>query len=123
MKRLSPFLFLLFLSGCNHAVDKAHLPGAYSFKENGIEQKVEIDSDGEYVNSLFTNGVLSWSETGQWAYDTESNERGITFSKFRFGLPNTSTVQGFWFVVPTQPILGKRQLCFDVDLNRCFEAS
>jgi len=122
MKYSIMVLLAFLLGGCSRVVDEADLPGVYVFEGNKLRQQITLKKNGEYLNALYGGGVLSWTETGTWVYEQEGGKSGITFSKFKFGLKDTPDVPGYWFVVPEKTIAGRRQLCFDIDLNRCFEA-
>jgi len=122
MKYSIVVLLTFLLGGCSRGVDKADLPGVYFFEGKGLRQQITLNTNGEYLNALYADGVLSWTETGKWSYEQQGGKGGVTFSNFRFGLKDTAVGPGFWFVVPEKTIAGRKQLCFDIDLNRCFQA-
>jgi len=116
-------LFLLVAAaGCSRDVDKADLPGRYSVESDSLKQEITIRVDGKYVNAFYRDGKLIWSDQGDWAHEEQKGKRGITFSGFRFGIPGHSAEPGYWFVLPEKSLWGAKRLCFDPDLNRCFEA-
>lgn len=115
-------LFALLLGACSRAVGKADVPGVYVFESKELRQRITVGRNDEYLNELYADGVLSWAETGTWAFEQEGGKNGISFSMFRFGLRDLSSTRGYWFVVPEKTITGRRRLCFDTDLDRCFEA-
>lgn len=64
------------LGGCSRGVEKADLPGVYVFEGNGQMQQITVNTNGEYLNALYVDGVLSWTETGAWTYE-QLNRPGI----------------------------------------------
>lgn len=117
------FLVLLavMLAGCSRGLDKTELPGLYRFASDSLKQEVTVGADGTYVNTLYRDGKLVWLDQGDWAYEEQRGKTGVTFSKFRFGIPGHSTNPGYWFVVPEKAFTGAKKLCFDPDLDHCFE--
>lgn len=131
MSHLTVIFLVLLLSGCFRGVNKADLPGTYAFEENGLKQEITINANGRYSNTLFSNGAVIWSDAGGWVYETVAGETGITFGDFRsgvddtsvkFGLDKTFNLPGYWFVVPERTFFGHKQICFDKDANKCFQA-
>ena len=122
MNRLLLMLLLVGIAGCSRELDKAELPGVYSVESDSLKQVVTIRADGKYVNALYRDGKLAWSDQGGWAYEEQRGKTGVTFTKFRFGMPGHSADPGYWFVLPEKSLSGAKRLCFDPDLNRCFEA-
>ena len=122
MSRKLLLFLLVAIAGCSRGVDKAELPGLYSVESDSLKQEVTIRADGKYVNAFYRDGKLAWSDQGDWAYEEQRGKTGITFTKFRFGMPGHSTEPGYWFVLPEKSVSGAKRLCFDPDLNRCFEA-
>jgi hypothetical protein len=122
MKYSAVLLLAFLLGGCSRGLDRADLPGVYVFDGSGLRQQITLNMNGEYLNALYADGALSWTETGKWIYEQQGSKSGVTFSNFRFGLKDTSDRPGLWFVVPEKTIAGQKQLCFDIDLNRCFRA-
>ena len=101
----------------------ADVAGTYRFEGSAEVQEISVESNGHYVNSYFRDGSLIWRDEGKWQRDEVGGEQGITFSKFRFGLPDQSARPGYWFVVPERVLFGNVRLCFDPDLGYCFERS
>ena len=118
-------LFLLLLlgtvAGCSRGVGKTELPDVYRFISGNLKQEVTINADGNYLNALYREGMLVWSDREGWAYDEQKGQSGITLTKFRFGIAGHSDVPGYWFVVPEKTLTGVKKLCFDPDLDQCFE--
>lgn len=122
MNRLFLMLLLVWIAGCSRELDKAELPGVYSVESDSLKQVVTIRADRKYVNALYLDGKLAWSDQGGWAFEEQKGKTGVTFTKFRFGMPGHSADPGYWFVLPEKSVSGAKRLCFDPDLNRCFEA-
>ena len=121
--RLKLLLLLsVAMASCSRGVDKAELPGLYRAVSDSLKQEVTIRADGKYVNAFYRDGKLTWSDQGDWAYEDQKGKAGITFTSFRFGMPGLSAAPGYWFVFPEKSLTGTKRLCFDLDLNRCFEA-
>lgn len=115
-------LFMVAIAGCSRGFNKAELPGIYAFERDSLKQEITISADGKYLNTLYLDGKPAWSDQGGWVYEDLSGKTGATFTKFRFGVPGHAAVPGYWFVVPEKSVTGVRRLCFDPDLDRCFEA-
>jgi hypothetical protein len=122
MNRKLLLVSVVAFAGCSRGFDRAELPGVYSFEVDGVKQEVTIEADGKYANVLYREGRLVWSDRGEWAYEEHNGKVGVTLGKFRFGIPGHSAVSGYWFVSPEKSFSGARRLCFDLDLDRCFEA-
>lgn len=95
-------------------------PGIYIAKEGMVTQELELDVNGEYINSIYENGCLQWIEKHSWTY--EESMGGVVFSNFRFALNDTPSFSGYWFVEPERSITGAIRLCYDPDLRRCFQS-
>ncbi len=133
MKNLNLMLLLaLAVVSCFRGVTKAELPGFYEFQIKNVKQQITVGADGTYTNALYRDGALVWSDQETWSYDEWDGEKGICFNEFRFGIPDhdftpwfldlgRSSRRGFWFVVPEKTPSGIRELCFDPDLDRCFQ--
>lgn len=121
MNRLLRMLLLAGIAGCSRGLDQDELPGIYSVEGGRLKQEITILSGGKYVNSLYFDGKLAWSDQGDWAYEELKGKTGVTFTKFRFGMPGHPADPGYWFVLPETSFGGAKRLCFDPDLNRCFE--
>jgi hypothetical protein len=114
---------LLAVAGCSRGVDRAELPGRYEFSLDNMKQQVTISADGKYVNVLYRDNALVWSEQGVWTYyEAAGKHTEIILDKFKFGIPEYAS-GGSWFVVPEKTLTGVKALCFDPDLDRCFRAS
>ena len=141
MMRYLVFFLALMLVSCSRGVEQSELPGQYEFALDNVRQQVTIDAEGKYVNALYRDGVLVWSDQGKWTYEKSAGKNGIAFTEFRFGileysptklsspeysgmpkLPDSSG-RGLWYVVPEKTLTGTRELCFDPDLDRCFQRS
>lgn len=120
--RIAAASLLLLLACCSRDVVQDEFPGVYRFDFGEGTEVIEVKSDGTYSNSLYTGKTLDWEDAGTWSVDNKMESVGITFNRFRFGVPDRSHVQGYWFVIPERSILGHKRLCFDLDLGRCFEA-
>jgi hypothetical protein len=72
--------------------------------------------------TFYRDDALVWSGRGGWTYEEQQGDAGITFAKFRFGIPGYSSERGYWFVVPQKTFTGQTKLCFDIDLKRCFQS-
>lgn len=122
MKRqLVALMVLPFISACGDQGPVTNVAGSYHFERSSEVQEISVESSGHYVNSYFRDGSLVWRDEGKWQRDEVGGEQGITFSKFRFGLPDQSARPGYWFVVPERALFGNVRLCFDPDLGCCFE--
>jgi hypothetical protein len=115
-------LLLVALAGCSRELDTAGLPGVYRYEGDGVKQEITVSANGKYRNVLYLEDRLMWSDEEDWEYEQVSGKFGITFSKFRFGIPGHRPLSGYWFVEPERSSSGVKRLCFDPDLNRCFEA-
>ena len=117
------FLMLLLgaVAGCSRGVGKTQLPDIYRFVSGNLKQEVTISPDGKYLNAFYREGSLVWSDREGWAYEEQKGESGITLAKFRFGIARHSDVPGYWFVVPEKTLTGVKKLCFDPDLDQCFD--
>jgi len=122
MTRYLVLLLALVLASCSRGVEQPELPGQYEFSLDNMRQQVTISVDGKYANAFYRNGALVWSNQGKWTYEESAGKKGVAFAEFRFGIPEYSSVQGLWFVVPEKTLAGIRELCFDQDLERCFQA-
>jgi hypothetical protein len=116
------FLLVLAIAGCTRGMDKAEVPGIYEFGIDNLKQQITIGADGKYSNAFYQGGALVWSDQGAWTYEEQKGKPGITFAKFRFGIPGHASEPGYWFVVPEKTLTGVKALCFDLDLDRCFRA-
>lgn len=126
-------LSLIFLAACDEREAASDIAGTYRFEGKGETQEIAVEEGGRYVNSYFRDGALIWRDEGVWEHDEAGNEKGITFEEFRFGLDDHSPRhsdfglkdnfprRGYWFVVPERSFLGSARLCFDPDLDHCFE--
>lgn len=114
-------LIVLGLAGCSNQVEKTQLPGSYEFTLDGLRQVVVIGADGRYTNTLYKDGVASWSDQQAWTYEEQGGKGGVTFTGFRFGIPGHVSSPGFWFVIPEKTFGGTTELCFDADLGHCFQ--
>jgi hypothetical protein len=121
MRRLAAIFFSLALAACSRSVTKGDLPGVYVAKEGDITQELRLEQNGTYVNTLYINGSVQWSENQSWIYEVHDGKSGTVFSKFRFGLKDTPSSAGYWFVEPVKSAAGGIQLCYDPDLGRCFQ--
>src|SRR5258708_12647971 len=117
MKFTNVVLLTFLVGGCSRGVDKADLPGVYFFEGKGIRQQITLNTNGEYLNALYADGVLSWTETGKWSYEQQGAKGGVTFSNFRFGLKDTAVGPGFWFFVPEKTIAAPNHLSLAIHLN------
>lgn len=133
-------ILILVLAGCSREVDQSELPGQYQFSLDNMRQQVTVSTEGKYVNAFYRDGALVWSDQGKWAYETSAGKKGVAFAEFRFGIPEysparldsheyseipklpDSSSRSLWYVVPEKTITGTRELCFDPDLGRCFQA-
>ena len=120
-------LVVLFvaLAGCSRTPTQEELPGLYVFEQSDSRQEIGIKSDGSYTNSYIREGILVWSDVGRWEYEKSGNVYGVTFSLFHVGIPDDYKTRGrgFWFVPAEKDMFGSIALCFDLDLNRCFQRS
>lgn len=110
---------ICLMMGCSREVKQSELPGQYVFSLGNARQQITISANGHYFNTFYRNRTLSWSDQGTWEYKDVLGEKGILLNRFKFGFKEYSS-DGTWFVVPEKTILGKRKLCFDSDLDRCF---
>lgn len=140
MTRYLVLLFALVLASCSRGVEQPELPERYEFSLDNMKQQITIGADGKYTNAFYRDGALVWSDQGKWTYEELSGEKRIAFAQFRFGIPEYSPARSgapeysempklpessgrsFWFVVPEKTLAGIRELCFDPDLDRCFQA-
>ena len=106
-------------------VDRARLPAIYRFSSGRVMQEINVRADGTYINSYYVNRCLRWSYISNWKMEEQSENIGVTFKYFRFGVPGYGVEQpGYWFVSPVTTLFGDRKLCFDPDnSNLCFRAS
>jgi hypothetical protein len=109
-----------FVMSYSRVLASAEIPGNYAFKLGTVEEKITLLADGIYTNALRVNDQLAWEDKGTWSHDKIGNQSGITFAKFRFGVQGYSSRPSYWFVTPEKTIMGKKKLCFDPDLDRCF---
>lgn len=114
-------LFSLLALGCSRGVGQSELPGQYEFALDNMKQQIRISADGKYSNTYYRDGILVWSDQGTWNHEEAAGEKGIALMEFRFGVPEYAINRGLWFVVPEKTFSGVRKLCFDPDLNRCFQ--
>jgi hypothetical protein len=135
------WILVLMVSGCSRAVDKTELLGRYEFPLDNMKQEITIGVDGKYTNVFYRDGVLAWSDQGEWTYEKLSGGREemvIAFAEFRFGIPEyssgrygnpeysklpklpDSSKRSLWYVAPEKTFTGVMELCFDPDLYRCF---
>ena len=132
MNRLVSILLLTFIASCSRSLSDKEVVGVYEFRSDPWRQEVRVSPNGKYINALYRNNLLVWSDQGEWIYDEVGEERGITFNDFRFGMPDSykfdipeyashTHSKGYWFVVPEKSFAGTKRLCFDPDLDRCFE--
>lgn len=115
-------IFVLAVAGCSRGVDRTELPGRYEFSLNNMKQQVTLSADGKYVNVLYHGDALVWSEQGTWTY-YETVGKGhteIILAKFKFGISEYAS-GGSWFVIPEKTLMGVKRLCFDPDLDQCFD--
>ena len=140
MTRCLVFLLAFLLASCSRSVERSELLGQYEFSLDNMKQKITIDADGKYTNAFYRDSALVWSDQGRWTYEKLTGEKRIAFAQFRFGIPEYSPARfgapeysempklpessgrSFWFVVPEKTLTGIRELCFDPDLDRCFQA-
>lgn len=121
MRNVVLYLLLVPLVGaCARPLEKTEVLGTYEFVLGSVREVVVIGDDGKYTNSLYENGTLVWSDRGEWTYEQQPSDTGVTFTAFRFGIPGHSAQPGLWFVVPSKTLTGGKELCFDLDLGRCF---
>ena len=120
MKFSMVLFFICLMLGCTRGINQSELPGQYDFSLGNARQQITIRADGHYFNTFYRNGTLSWSDQGTWEYKNAGGEKGILLNRFKFGFQEYSS-GGTWFVVPEKTLLGKRKLCFDSDLDRCFD--
>jgi len=140
MTRYLALLFALVLAGCSRSVEQSELTGQYEFSLENMKQQITIGADGKYTNAFYRDGALVWSDQGRWTYDKLAGKKGVAFAEFEFGiqeyspaklgnpeysgmprLPDSSS-RSLWYVVPEKTLTGVRELCFDPDLDRCFQA-
>ncbi len=119
--RILLLLLLGTVAGCSRGVGKTELPALYRFISGNVKQEVTINADGNYLNAFYRNGMLVWSDQWRWEYEEHAGEFGVTFTNFRFGIAEHSDVPGYWFVVPEKTLTGVKRLCFDPDLDQCFD--
>src|SRR5258708_30656111 len=96
MKYSIVVLLTFLLGGCSRGVDKADLPGVYFFEGKGLRQQITLNTNGEHLNALYADGVLSWTETGKWSYQQHGGQARVPFSNFRLGLNATSVAPVLW---------------------------
>jgi hypothetical protein len=129
MKLFALVILSIGIASCSAKSQKFDLAGTYVFKIKESKQEIIINPDGTYVNNLYENNKILWSEKNKWEYETMRGHEGmVTFDGFRFkpdefkadksGAPR----RGLWVVEPEKSWTGVRKLCFDPDLYRCFEA-
>lgn len=124
MMRCLWFFLLIMTTGCSRVLSKDELVQSYQFSLDNSRQELRVKPDGKYVNVFYSQDKVVWSDQGDWTYDESSGQKGITLNRFRFGFPEYSlSERGFWFVVPEKSFIGTTLLCFDLDLNRCFESN
>lgn len=121
MRRLAAIFFSLALAACSRSVNKGDLPGVYVAKEGAVTQELKLEPSGTYVNTLYVNGSVQWAETQSWTYEEQAGKAGAVLSNFRFGLKDTPSSAGYWFVEPERSVTGAIRLCYDPDLGRCFQ--
>ena len=123
MSRKLFLLFALVIAGCSRGVGQSELPGQYEFSLDNMKQQVTVGTDGKYANTFYRNGALVWSDQGTWTYEESVGKKGVAFAQFRFGIPEYSSNRGLWFVVPEKTFIGVKELCFDSDMDRCFQST
>jgi hypothetical protein len=106
-------VFAIFLMNYSRAASGAEIPGEYFFALGNVSQAISVSGDGTYQSVVYVSGKKSWSDHGSWQQDNVGGKSGVTFAKFRFGIPGYSVRPGYWFVVPEMTIMGKGELCFD----------
>jgi hypothetical protein len=121
VNRLTLVSFCIFIAGCQRSVAVADFPGTYVTIVENIKQEIKVQPDGTYTNTAYRSGALLWSDSQKWQHEEQLGKVGITFTKFRFEIPGHSTYPGYWFVVPSRSLFGTKRLCYDIDLDRCFE--
>lgn len=111
----------LLLASCSGGVSDSDLIGTYVAQQGDVRQEIVVQSGGRYSNTLYKSGNVEWREDERWVREVVANRSGVTFSRFRWGLPGYSFAQGYWFVSPEKNFLGRVKLCYDLDLGRCFD--
>jgi hypothetical protein len=119
-KTILLLLSIVLGTGCDGVPD-TKLPGTYIAKLGESRQEIVILSDGRYTNTFYEFDKLLWRETDRWNIEIVSNQRGMSFKQFRWGLPGYLYGQGYWFVIPKKSYFEGPKLCYDLDLVRCFE--
>ena len=89
MNRLVSILLLTFIASCSRSLSDKEVVGVYEFRSDPWRQEVRVSPNGKYINALYRNNLLVWSDQGEWIYDEVGEERGITFNDFRFGMPDS----------------------------------
>jgi len=62
MNPVAVVIWVLVIAGFLRGVDEAELPGLYSFAIGSLKQEITIGADGKYVNALYREGKLAWSD-------------------------------------------------------------
>jgi hypothetical protein len=115
------FATMLLTIACSRRISPADLPGVFTAQMGAVSQQISVRADGTYSNVLYRDGKIEWSDENRWASELHSGTAGITFTEFRFGVPGYNARKGYWFVEPEWSFFGVKKLCFDPDLDRCFE--
>jgi hypothetical protein len=121
MRQILQLFLLSIIAGCSFSLGKNDLPSSYRFISGNLKQEISISANGNYSNVFYREGVVVWSDQSKWEYENHAGDFGVVFANFRFGFEERSDLIGYWFVVPEKNFTGVKKLCFDPDLNQCFE--
>ena len=97
VKRIAFVASLALLCSCTKHVTKSELVGDYSINIPGLDDRLQLRSDGTYLHSFVSPGSQPTSQTGKWAIEPPSQDGLIvTFEGFILALTATKPRPAFF---------------------------
>jgi hypothetical protein len=109
------------LAACNDTFTTDEVSGEYVANYDLAFETLIVNRDGTYSYYFRSPDGTETSNAGQWKLEQHMGQPGLTFSSFKFGLPEYGTDRpGYWNVEIERTLFGRLKLCFDPDLGYCY---